>query len=349
MTRRDFVLLALSSRGVAGLADIASVASIADARSLADAGSLAGVGSFADAGSVADAAGTADAAPRAAPREVVRVGVFGLFHPDALILRATGEGGLALRTDRDTFVLRGREAAQVRVVTDSSSMDIVCAGVARRARTLRVADERGGFAVAELSVPGKIARLFRGQIDVEVRDDALVPIVSMDVETAVASVVAAEQVGSTPLEALKAQAVAARSFLLAARGRHRGFDFCDTTHCQFLREPPAEDQPAARAARETAGLVLTYRDAPFPAFYSASCGGRTRSLADAGLSEADGYPYFGVDCPSCARAHQPREGHGLGLCQTGAAGYAAGGRASFTDILAHYYPGTRTVTASTLP
>ena len=75
----------------------------------------------------------------------------------------------------------------------------------------------------------------------------LVPVVSMDLETAVASVVAAEQVAGTPLEALKAQAVATRSYFVATRGRHRGFDFCDTTHCQFLREPPASGHPAARA------------------------------------------------------------------------------------------------------
>jgi SpoIID/LytB domain protein len=127
----------------------------------------------------------------------------------------------------------------------------------------------------------------------------------MDLETAVASVVAAEQAGSTPPEALKAQAVAARSYYTGARHRHRAFDFCDTTHCQFLREPPTSDHPAARAARETAGLVLAFRGAPIEALYSASCGGRTRTLADAGLRAADGYPYFSVECASRARPQPP--------------------------------------------
>src|SRR6266571_2973368 len=63
----------------------------------------------------------------------------------------------------------------------------------------------------------------------------------MDRETATASVVAAENTPDTPLEALKAQAVAARSYFVAGRGRHHDFDFCDTTHCQFLREPPSAD------------------------------------------------------------------------------------------------------------
>jgi len=158
----------------------------------------------------------------------------------------------------------------------------------------------------------------------------------------VASVVGAEQVMSAPPEALKAQAVAARSFLVASGRRHHGFDFCDTTHCQFLREPPAESHPAARAARETAGLVLDYRGTPIAAFYSASCGGHTRTLADAGLRSDDGYPYFSVECVVSTPRHVDgeRRGHGVGLCQNGAAGMAAELGASFVDILRHYYPGT---------
>jgi peptidoglycan hydrolase-like amidase len=172
-------------------------------------------------------------------------------------------------------------------------------------------------------------------------DDELVSVVSMDLETAVASVVAAEQIASTPLEALKAQAIAARSYLVASRGRHRGFDFCDTTHCQFLREPPAPNRRAAQAARDTAGQVIAYRDRTIPAFYSASCGGHTLTLADVGRPAADGYPYFSVECAYCGHhMNGQRQGHGLGLCQVGAADLAATRHATCADILAHYYPGT---------
>jgi stage II sporulation protein D len=231
-------------------------------------------------------------------------------------------------------------------------------------------------------------------VDVTFAGEELVPVVSMDLETAVASVVAAEQVEHTPIEALKAQAVAARSYFMAARGRHRGFDFCDTTHCQFLRGSPVADHPAMRAVHETTGLVLAFRGAPIVALYSASCGGRTRSLADAGLPATDGYPYFSVDCSYCARhanawerrlaldadarqldaarseaarlavdrrvgwsavpgnnfeatrdldalvLHGRGAGHGVGLCQTGAAGLATESAATFAHILDHYYPGT---------
>ena len=219
-------------------------------------------------------------------------------------------------------------------------MRVACAAAVFSTRAVRVTGPTGQAADLQLSVPGRITRRFHGRLDVILDGSELVPVVSMDLETAVASVVAAEQIGSTPPEALKAQAVAARSFFIAARRRHHGFDFCDTTHCQFLREPPAADHPAARAARETAGLVLAFRGAPIPAFYSASCGGRTRTLAEAGLDAADGYPYFSVECGAARHAAGDRNGHGIGMCQRGAASLAAEHGASFAEILKHYYPGT---------
>ena len=246
-------------------------------------------------------------------------------------------GVVSLRGDRHSCVLRGGEEA--RIDLEGGSVRVACAAAVFSTGSLHVTGPTGQSAELQLSVPGKITRRFHGRLDVVLERHELVPTVSMDLETAVASVVAAEQIVSTPPEALKAQAVAARSFLVAARGRHHGFDFCDTTHCQFLREPPAVDHPAARAARETAGLVLAFRGAPVSAFYSASCGGRTRTLADAGLEAADGYPFFSVEC---VRRHAAgdRNGHGIGLCQEGAASLAAEHGASFRDILQHYYPGT---------
>jgi hypothetical protein len=274
-----------------------------------------------------------------ASRTEVRVGVFGLVHPGELIVSAAG-GVVSLQGDRRSCVLRGGEEA--RIDLHGESVNVACAGAAFSARAVRVTGPTGESADLELSVPGRITRRFHGRLDVAPADYELVPIVSMDLETAVASVTAAEQRSSTPPEALKAQAVAARSFFVAAGRRHRGFDFCDTTHCQFLREPPAADHPATAAAHQTAGLVLAFRGAPLAAYYSASCGGRTRSLADAGLQPADGYPYFGVECAHCARRHAEgdRSGHGVGLCQEGAAGMAAEHGASFAEILQHYYPGT---------
>src|SRR6202043_3402164 len=90
----------------------------------------------------------------------------------------------------------------------------------------------------------------------------LIAVVAMDREVAVASVVAAEMPASTPLEALKAQAIVARSYYAAAGSRHDGFEFCDTTHCQFLRELPAPSVDAFRATQETRDILLAYLGKP---------------------------------------------------------------------------------------
>lgn len=200
----------------------------------------------------------------------------------------------------------------------------------------------GGETPFILGISGKIRRRFQGTLAIQRKSHGLEAIVTMDLEQAVASAVAAETFPGTPLEAVKAQAVAARSYFAAAGVRHENYNACDSTHCQFLRELPAPQSLAAQATRDTAGLLLAYQGKPLATLYSASCGGSTRSFADPG----GGYPYYPVVCEYCRRRRPGLvEGHRYGLCQRGAAGMAQAG-ASFRMILSHYYPGTAFFVAS---
>lgn len=245
----------------------------------------------------------------------VEVSVFGLFHPKMLEVRAAP--GAAILADG--VPLEG--AASVRVHLSDR-------------RTLRVAARNGGEADFVLSAPGRISRRFRGTLTIQPAGDRLLALLRTDLEIAVATVTKDESGPGAPREALKAQAVLARSFFLAAGRRHAAFDFCDTTHCQFFRSPPPERSLAARAARETAGMVLTYRGRVFAPLYSADCGGRTRLPRDIGLRVTI-YPYFAVDCVRRGL----RRGHAVGLCQAGSTAMARGGK-DFRAILNHYFPGT---------
>lgn len=244
----------------------------------------------------------------------VQIGVFGLFHPAELRVRPAPGTVLTIEENGSRYTLEGARTATF--------------GVNTRAR---ITSRSGEFV---LSVPGKIERRFTGVLSIEPAGRALNAMVEIDLETAVASVVAAESPPGASLEALKAQAVVARSFYAASGARHAAFAFCDTTHCQFLREAPAANSLAGRAARATRGLALTYQGKPFAAMYSASCGGGTRSLERPAAPGA--YPYYAV---RCVRGHASPRGHQLGLCQEGAAAMAAAG-ASFREILEHYYPNT---------
>lgn len=251
----------------------------------------------------------------------VEVGVFGLFHAREITV-APADGTVIVVQGGGT--LEGGQTLRCRLAQET-----VDCGSVRGASILIAA--RNGDARFLLSVPGKIERRFSGRLELRAEPTEIRALVTMDIETAVAAVTASEPVPGSGAEALKAQAVVARSFYLANPRRHAGYDFCDTTHCQYLREPNARSAAAASATR---GLVLTYHGEPFAALYSASCGGRTRTLAEAGW-QPDRYPYFAVACP--LRKPHARRGHGLGMCQLGAAAMAAGGR-RFQEILQRFYP-----------
>jgi stage II sporulation protein D len=324
----------------------------------------------------------------------LRIGVFGLFHPERLVISSLPAQTVIVTAGTHQIVLSDcggaflyLEGNQVRVRVNDESLV---------ASEVHVANRLGTATDFLISVPGKVTRHFRGKLTVECQITELVAVVEMDLETAVASAVAAESVPGAPLEALKAQAVATRSFYLASLCRHGQIDFCDTTHCQFLREAPSPHSLAAQAAAATQGLVLFYDGMTIPALFTGSCGGRTRTLAEIGLAPAP-YPYFSVPCNYCLH-HAPHwlarleakeaaelashsegsrlrlgrilgwdvvpgnnyelqregdvvlvqgsgKGHGVGLCQLGAAWMARQGYA-FQEILAHYYPNTVAGTSS---
>ena len=245
----------------------------------------------------------------------VAIGVFGLFHPKEFQIEPVRGRVLEIEAEGKQTLLEGHGSAMLRSAA-------------------RVTARNGAEAAFVLSIPGKIRREYRGRLTVRELQGQLTAIVEMDRETAVASIVAAEAPGS-PMEAQKAQAVVSRSFLAATRGRHDHFDFCDTTHCQYLREWQSHGSAARRAQEATKNLVLMYEGRPVAGLYSANCGGHTRSAAEAGW-QMEGYPFFGVECPARGEV----AGHQIGLCQRGAAEMSRM-KKSFRDIVSHYFPATR--------
>jgi len=255
-----------------------------------------------------------------AAAQTIKLGVFTLFRP--LELRVTpATSPLRIHTAGASSTIEGRQSLTIQF--------------SQYTGPIRITARDGSPTDFHLAIPGKIDRRFHGTLTIRSASHYLEAIVTMDREIAVASVVAAEMNATVPLEALKAQAVSARSYYAASRARHDDYDFCDTTHCQFLRAQPRPSSNAFRAAQETSGQFLEYDGQPLAAFYSASCGGRTRALERV----TAGYPYYSVECDYC-RLHSPGQvrGHQLGLCQLGAAGMAAAG-ATFQTILDHYFPG----------
>ena len=235
-----------------------------------------------------------------AQTRTVRIGVLGLFHTQQLTLAADRAAELVVSAAGQRIFLRaGSECSLLHIRSSGTNLLLSCGGKEIRATQMHASGRNQQAAGLVIAVPGKIKRRYLGLLDLKVTINELTPVITMDLETVVASVVLAESAPGTPLEALKAQAIVSRSYFAAGgAGRHTNFDFCDLTHCQFLREAPGADSPAAVATAETHGLVLTYDGKPVTAMFTRSCSGHTRTLAQIGLPEA-AYPYFSVLCEVC--------------------------------------------------
>jgi stage II sporulation protein D len=239
------------------------------------------------------------------PGVKVRIGVLGLFHPREFRISATAGHALVLRAGTRTVVLENSSGLDLANIQRSDADVLVLSGQnIIRAPAVAVSGRNGEPVDFLLAIPGKITRRYHCTLEIKSDSASLVAIATMDMETAVASIVAAESAPDTPVEALKAQSIATRSYLFAGRGRHRKFDFCDTTHCQLLREPPLRGSIVSQAVADTRGLVLSYRSRAFAAMYTRSCSGRTRTAQQLGLSPAE-YPYYPVECAFC-RSHPSR-------------------------------------------
>jgi stage II sporulation protein D len=137
---------------------------------------------------------------------------------------------------------------------------------------------------------------YRGKIEVFANTHGNVTVVNViGLEDYVRGVVPNE-LSYPALEALKAQAIAARTYAVKNRGQFasEGFDLLPTTRSQVYRGLTSETSLTSRAVDETRGVVATYNGEPINALYTSTCGGRTE---DAGNIFNEDIPYLrGREC-----------------------------------------------------
>ena len=133
---------------------------------------------------------------------------------------------------------------------------------------------------------------FRGKVEIFPNAQGRLTVVNtLDLETYLRGVVPKEM-GAwefPSLEALKAQAVAARTYAVANRGKRTadGFDMGDTVADQVYGGRDGEQSLTDRAIQETEGLFATYGAKPIQALFMANCGGHTTDVSQV----------FGGDAP----------------------------------------------------
>jgi len=120
--------------------------------------------------------------------------------------------------------------------------------------------------------------LFRGDLEILLSPAGMTLVNDLSVEDYLYGVLPAEISPSSAPEALKAQAVAARTIAVKSIGRHKkeGFDVCAQVHCQVYGGMLAERASTTMAAQDTRGEILVYKNKPIEAFYHSNCGGCLR-------------------------------------------------------------------------
>ncbi len=119
---------------------------------------------------------------------------------------------------------------------------------------------------------------FRGEFLIKRNDDRGLTVINyLSLQEYLYGVLPREMSGDWPLEALKAQAVAARNYAVANMGKHSdyGFDLCSTIDCQVYGGYDVESPRSNMAVDETIGKVLTYEGEVISAFFHSNSGGST--------------------------------------------------------------------------
>jgi SpoIID/LytB domain protein len=123
-------------------------------------------------------------------------------------------------------------------------------------------------------------RVYRGLLEFMIDKDKKITVVNnIPVESYLRGVVPSEMPKEFSIEALKAQAIAARGEVLKKIARHNedGFDICANVHCQVYSGIGGEAERTNRAILETAGLVLMRDGQVADAVYHGVCGGHTEN------------------------------------------------------------------------
>jgi stage II sporulation protein D len=144
-------------------------------------------------------------------------------------------------------------------------------------------------------------RRFRGMFEFIKKNNLhLLVINHIELEDYIKGVLYNEASHYWPQEALKALAVACRTFALnrTQENKSRDFDVTSDIYSQVYGGKSSERYRTNKAVEKTQGLVLTYNGKIFPAYYHATCAGKTEDASI--LWNIDIAPLKGVNCGFCS-------------------------------------------------
>ena len=195
-------------------------------------------------------------------------------------------GGATMAFPRDAQVTVELRAGQLYLFYEGMSLQ---AGT--QLRFIRNQTEDDGLTGLRFTEEGN---LYPGHLLLTVADEVIRPVMSLSVEEYLLGVVPYEMSNSFPLEALKAQAVCARTYALAHLDENDDHDLVDTTNDQVFKGVDLTNDVAIRAVQETAGVVGAYNGKLATCYYAASNGGQTALVEHAWSGRGSNLGYYAM-------------------------------------------------------
>jgi stage II sporulation protein D len=154
-----------------------------------------------------------------------------------------------------------------------------------------------------ISIKNKITRQYHGGLEIYNDGSKLKILVLQNLEDYTLSVPSSEASVSES-EFLKAFSIIIRTYAVFFRDRHKteNFDFCDNTHCMLFYGETTKKKTFEAAVKSTNGKYLRYNNQPIDVYFSASCGGKTKTPSEIWGSKNVIYPYKPIHCNYCYKA-----------------------------------------------
>ncbi len=194
-----------------------------------------------------------------------------LRHP--LVLRSGAQSPVLLELAPASALVLRLQAGRLQLQTEAGSRELPAAtGLWLEAKEPGVGVREAVFQLQK--------RHYRGRVQLRREGQVLQAINHIGLETYLPSVVGSEMPASWPQAALRAQAVAARTYALRQRKPGSAFDVTATVSSQVYKGVEAETESTRSAVASTRSQVLTYQGSLATTVFHSSSGGRTENSGD---------------------------------------------------------------------
>jgi SpoIID/LytB domain protein len=225
------------------------------------------------------------------------------------VLDSNPEVRVLLQSGRQSAVITGAQTAGGQVLDVTKTYTVTQGGdglvvkdgdkeLFTSAPPMRLEAPSGGTVLLKgTSTPGVRNGLYRGAIEVRPAGSGVNAINALDLEDYVRGVVSGESPSTWPAEALKAQAVAARSYAVTTSKGGDGFDQYADVRSQVYKGALAEFPSTDAAVAATRGEVVTFLGKPVTTYFFSTSGGHTENIENSFVGSQPQPWLKGVDDP----------------------------------------------------